>query len=278
MERVTRENLSAAERRIQHAVCPIYGCDDRGKPYLIGSALLLSVGDKLLLATAAHVLDWNKDTSLYVAGRVKPILIAGDSYRTEPPKAGRDEDLADVGIIEVSNIPREQWSRYRILTPADLDVDDFPADHTLYGFAGFPVTRNRVYLTTIKPSSMACVVVASPPDAYARLELHPATHFLGNFDRNRQIDSVKGLFTGPDPRGMSGGGAWRLGTPKEFAMGTNSERLIGIGIEHRKDHKILLAVRVSTVVALIGAVYPAVLALLPTSRSVRVIATEVKGP
>ena len=183
MERALRENLRAAERRIQHAVCPIYGCDDRGKPYLVGSSLLLSVGDKLLLVTAAHVLDWNNDTSLYVAGPVKPIVIEGDSYRTQPPKAGRDEDLADVGIIDVSNIPREQWSRYCILTPADLDVDDFPAEHTLYGFAGFPVTRNRVYLTTIKPSSMACVVVASLPDAYARLELHPATHFLGNFDR-----------------------------------------------------------------------------------------------
>src|SRR5947209_3356438 len=35
MERVVRENLSATERRIQNAVCPIYGCDDRGKPYLI---------------------------------------------------------------------------------------------------------------------------------------------------------------------------------------------------------------------------------------------------
>jgi hypothetical protein len=277
-ERVLRENLRAAERRIQNAVCPIYGCDDRGKPYLIGSSLLLSVGDKLLLVTAAHVLDWNKDTSLYVAGPVKPILIEGDSYRTQPPKAGRDGDLADVGIIDVSNIPREQWSRYRVLTPAGLDVDDFPADHSLYGFAGFPVSRNRVYLTTIKPSSMACVVVASSPDAYARLELHPATHFLGNFDRNRQVDSVKGLFTGPDPKGMSGGGVWRLGTPKEIATGTISECLIGIGIEHRKDDKVLLGVRVSAVVALIGAAYPDLLVFLPTPKSVRVIATEVAGP
>jgi hypothetical protein len=277
MERVLRENLSAAERRIQNAVCPIYGCDDRGKPYLIGSSLLLSVGDKLLLVTAAHVLDWNRDTSLYVAGPVKPILIEGDSYRTQPPKAGRDKDLADLGIIDVSNLPRVQWSRYRILTPADLDVDDCPAEHILYGFAGFPVTRNRVYLTTIKLSSMACVVVASPSDAYARLELHPATHFLGNFDRNRQVDSVKGLFTGPDPKGMSGGGVWRLGAPKEFSMGTASERLIGIGIEHRKDDKVLLGVRVSAVVALIGSVYPDVLALLPTPKFLRVIATEVKA-
>src|SRR5215471_4201266 len=73
MERVVRDNLSATQRRIQNAVCPIYGCDERGKPYLIGSSLLLSVGDKLLLVTAAHVLDWNGDTSLYVAGPAKPI-------------------------------------------------------------------------------------------------------------------------------------------------------------------------------------------------------------
>ena len=86
MERVLRENLSAAQRRIQNAVCPIYGVDDRGKPYLIGSSLLLSVGDRLLLVTAAHVLDWNKDTSLYVAGSVRPILIEGDSYRTSRPR------------------------------------------------------------------------------------------------------------------------------------------------------------------------------------------------
>ena len=90
--------------------------------------------------------------------------------------------------------------------------------------------------------------------------------------------TVKGLLAGPDPKGMSGGGVWRLGTPKEFAMGTNLERLIGIGIEHRKDDKVLLGVRVSAVAALIGAVYPDVVVLLPTPRSVRVIATEVKGP
>ena len=61
-----------------------------------------------------------------------------------------------------------------------------------------------------------------PTAAYARLKLHPATHFLGNFDRNRQVDTIKGLSTGPHPKGMSGGGVWRLGTAKEFAMGTNS--------------------------------------------------------
>ena len=83
---------------------PIYGGDDQGKPYLIGSSLLLDVGDKLLLVSAAHVLDWNKDTSLYAAGPVKPMVIEGDSYRTQAPKAGRDEDLADVGIVDVSNV------------------------------------------------------------------------------------------------------------------------------------------------------------------------------
>ncbi len=59
-ERVLRANLSSADQRIQHAVCPLYGVNDRGKPYLIGSSLLLKVGDRRFLVSAAHVLDWNK--------------------------------------------------------------------------------------------------------------------------------------------------------------------------------------------------------------------------
>src|SRR5580692_6129387 len=126
-ERVLRTNLSAAERRIQHAACPIYGVDDRGKPYLVGSSLLLKVGDRRLLVSAAHVLDWNKETSLYAAGPTRPILIEGESYRTQPPQTGRDDDSTDVGIVDVSSVPEKDWSRFRVLTAADLDVNDFPA-------------------------------------------------------------------------------------------------------------------------------------------------------
>jgi hypothetical protein len=278
VEHVLRENLRAAERRIQQAVCPIYGADDRGKPYLIGSSLLLKVHDRSFLVTAAHVLDWNQETSIYVAGRLKPVRIEGESYRTSPPATGRNDDLMDFGIIDISGTPPDQWSRYRFLTPDDLDVDDFPADHTLYGFSGYPVTKNRVYSANIKLSSMACIVIAAPPAQYSHLGLQPASHFLGQFDRTRQVDSVKGLMTGPDPHGLSGGGVWRMGTPGEFAKGTNSERLIGIGIEHRQDAKVLLGVRVSLLVVMIARIYPDLAGYLPTPQRVLVGTVEVGAP
>lgn len=130
-------NLQEAERRIQETVCPIYGIDNRDRPQLLGSSVLLRVTTRSFLLTAAHVLDENKKkTTLYVGGADTLVELTGSSHRVASSTPDRGNDTLDFGIVDISDTPSVQWSRYRFLTPDDLDVDDIPKEHTLYAFVG----------------------------------------------------------------------------------------------------------------------------------------------
>jgi hypothetical protein len=104
--RLLQENLNQAERRIQNAVCPIYGLDDRDRPQLIGSSILLRVSIHSFLITAAHVLDANNRTTLYVGGPAELVQLAGSSYRVKPPTSGRKDDSLDFGFVDISDTPQ----------------------------------------------------------------------------------------------------------------------------------------------------------------------------
>jgi hypothetical protein len=126
IDAVVAANLGEAERRVQCAVCPIYGIDSRDRPQLIGSAIPFRVAAHSFLLTAAHVLDENKQTTLYVGGVETLVPLAGSSHRVRAPNASRQNDKLDFGFVDISDTPPHQWSRYRFTTPEDLDLDDIP--------------------------------------------------------------------------------------------------------------------------------------------------------
>jgi hypothetical protein len=160
--------------------------------------------------------------------------------------------------------PEEQWSRYTFITPEDLDVDDAGYEHTLYAFVGFPASRNRGLIgRKLRLSTTAMVLTPVPQAQYKSMALNPLSHFVGNFNRNKQLDSTKALIVGPDPHGISGGSVWRLGKPAELADGMNVEKLIGIGIEYRSARASLIAVCISLVMAAFAAAYPELASSVP---------------
>ncbi len=85
VEERLRGNLKEAERRVQRAVCPIYGIDRQDRPQLIGSSVLLKVKDHSCLVTAAHVLDLSKESRIHHRPPADLIELAGTSYRVRPP-------------------------------------------------------------------------------------------------------------------------------------------------------------------------------------------------
>ncbi|RJT42311.1 hypothetical protein D3227_00020 [Mesorhizobium waimense] len=70
IDEITREYLDeaaqAALAKFRDAVRPIYGVTDKGTPDQIGTALLLELPEGRFLLTAAHVIDANSETSLYL--------------------------------------------------------------------------------------------------------------------------------------------------------------------------------------------------------------------
>ena len=262
-------NLEQAQHRVQGAVCPIYGNDERGRPQLIGSSVPFRLGTRSFLLTAAHVLDENRRTSLCVGGMSDLVPLAGTSYRTGTPSSGRQGDKFDFGFIDISDTPQEQWLRYQFVTPDCLDVDDVPAADSLYAFVGYPETRNkRLKGQKFQLSPMASVLMPTPLRRYDSLGLNPTAQFAGEFSR-KQLDSKKRIVVGPEPHGISGGGVWRLGTPMEFATGTNAEKLVGLGIEYRRSRSVLVGVRISLVVAALAEFFPELGENLPRPALIR---------
>ena len=263
LESTIEANRREAEGRILDRVCPIYGINGRRQYQLIGSSVLLKVASRSFVLTAAHGLYKNRDSTLYIAGGTDIVALAGSSFRSGSPTANRDDDRLDFGFIEISDTPLDQWSRFRFLTPGDLDVDDIPVAESLYAFVGFPETRNRVLsgrrlqlnpvIETVMPTSL---------ERYPRLGLNPLAHFAGDFSLTR-LNAQGKTAVGPKPHGLSGGGVWRLGTFHELATCTNAEKLIGLGIEYRSNPSVLVAVRISAVVALLTDTHPELAGYLP---------------
>lgn len=275
------ENLKAAECRIQGSICPIYVINARDNPKLLGSSVPFRIMQRAFLLTAAHVLDENKGTNLYVAGTEKLVTLEGSSHRVRAPLGERQRDALDFGFIEVTGTSEERWSRYRFITPEDLDVDDAGSEHILYAFVGFPASKNKGLAgRKLRLSTTAMVLTALPQTRYKAMRLNRFAHFAGNFNRNKQLDSTKALIVGPDPHGISGGSVWRLGKPAEFANGTNVEKVIGIGIEYRSASAALIAVRISLVMAAFAATYPELAARVPKTTLTRITVStneEVSG-
>ncbi len=73
-----------ARARYRDAVRPIYGATGKGDPDHIGSCILLEVDGEQFLLTAAHVLDHNQNTSLYLGGD-ELILLQFEALATIAP-------------------------------------------------------------------------------------------------------------------------------------------------------------------------------------------------
>ena len=233
-EQVLKRTLQEIEERVQLAVCPIYGLDPCEKPFQVGSAILFTVATCSFLVTAAHVLDENKHTTLYVAGLNKLVPLAGPSHRVQAPPTGRKDDSIDMGFVLLSKALQAELGRFTFLKPQDIDVNDSPAHQTLYAFVGYPETKNRLSRQkTFQLSSVLVAVTPTPAESYEGYGLNPTAHFVGGFDRSKLVDAHKQVITGPMPHGMSGGGVWRLGSYDQLTLGMHIEKLIGIGIEYR---------------------------------------------
>lgn len=86
-------------RKYLQSVRSIYGSTERGEPEQIGSCVFIEYKGTKVLITAAHVIDNNKYTSLYVSGEKKLTLISANADLTEAPNGDRKSDKLDFSII-----------------------------------------------------------------------------------------------------------------------------------------------------------------------------------
>lgn len=258
------------EDRVQKYVCPIYGVRGRdGQP--IGSGFLLKLSDKMLLLTAAHVLHARHDFTLEMPGQTRIVPFGGAAYWTGPHRPSAKPDFEhDIAFMVLDLEKMLEPPSIPPLRPRDLDVGDLPRSQTAYGFVGFPGSENQALPGyQFQQSTFYYGGQPSPLTKYKLLGIDPRSHFVMAFQRDRMIDREGNLTSVPEPRGMSGGPVFRLGTFPQIDGWRAHPRVIALTIEWWEKFEVLVGVRVALITEAIRQLLPEYAAELPQGVHVR---------
>ncbi len=237
------------------SVRAIYGATENGKPDHIGSCVLLDYHGEKILVTAAHVIDENDFTSLYISGENKLVQIVVSCLITAKPNNDRDKDKFDFAVLPISDELASNLGDVYFIPESNWELHDLPAKDRYCLALGFPNSRNKkidaarnivklepfVYTSTLK----------SDPELFEEIEFSIADHYLLDFCSKHSKDSSNKITNSIRPKGVSGGGLFLIedmANPDSYRPEAEcSGKFLGILIEQRKNKKVLVFTKISTI-------------------------------
>ncbi len=250
----TNECVDAATKKFSGAIRPIYGSNEQGRPDHIGSCVLLMIDNVPVLLTAAHVLDHNVHSTLYVGGN-SLIQIEGDFLATTKPEGERAKDHFDFAARKLQKETVCALGDVTYITERDILPSTDDTTGHVYLALGYPNTKNRKlnaaaryvcpqlwkYSSTHKPNQPLAVKLGALSDSH---------YFLG-FDKKHSKDTSGNVINSIDPKGISGGALIDLGNlahPANLSGSTLCGGLLaGLLIEFHASHSTIVATRLQTI-------------------------------
>jgi hypothetical protein len=251
------QGVEALANVLGRHVVPIYTQDDRARPELFASGLLVDEAGTTFIATAAHVLDaLREERPLYIYVEPKVMLrLQGKLFVTEPePGGSRDDDEFDVGVLRLDKqfAPPYPGVEKVGLPIGHLKPRALPRQRKQYFVIGYPSSKSVVSHARRKVVSKPYCNVgrSATPEAYMKLGISPDSNVVLEFDRRR----VRGRGTGPqafpEPAGMSGSPVWLLWDDEGPNDRTKTE-VVAILTMHKRTSKVLVATDVAVVLEMI---------------------------
>ena len=251
---IAREKLnegSDAANDLAWCIRPIYGADEAMRPMHIGTALLLDLAEGPHILTAAHVVDWADQTTLYLVLRTT-IEVPRTFLTTAAPGGDRLADTVDVAIAP---FPVEHLG--------SLDGAGFLPEDRIGGWSGS--SAGRSYTCIGFPNSQNRTPPRSRPNVMRPrrriytgigrdVSLMPGranghAHILVDFDfkYSRLMDGRR--TASGNPQGMSGGAVFDLGNLGDpTALNRPVEpKLAGVFIEAHREASVIMATRIAPV-------------------------------
>jgi len=267
-------------RKLLKHISPIYRVDAAGNPEQFGTGVFLNVGDHYFLVTAAHVLDDNDDSTLYIPGNKSGdlVILEGASFKSVADGGDRNDDRTDVGVVVLKSDLVDEIGRDSFLPVSMTDVDDIGKHGDIYIAMGYPAKKNEKVNLAKKTFKRrpACYTANILPDAkLAEIGVHRGSHLLLGFKKRHSRDTTGRDITAPDPYGMSGGPLWRFDI---YTDQKPASRLVGILIEWRDEIAGILAVRMPIVLAGIAHQYPKLAGSIPKTTTVSVTVIMPASP
>ena len=259
-------------RKLLKYITAIYRVDAASNPEQFGTGVFLNVADQYFLVTAAHVLDDNKDSTLYIPSNKSGNLVTleGPSFKSIADGGDRNNDRTDVGVVVLKPELVNEIGRDSFLPVSMTDVDDTGKQGDIYIAMGYPAKKNEkvdLVKNTFKRSPASYTANILPDEKLAAIGVQRGSHLLLAFKKRHSRDTAGRDITAPDPYGMSGGPLWRFDI---YTGQKPASRLVGILIEWRDEVGGILAIRIPIVLAGIAHQFPKLADFIPKTSTVNV--------
>jgi hypothetical protein len=217
--------------------------------------MLLNLGHENYLLTAAHIVDENKNTSLYVGTGNELELIEGEFFITREPEGGRNNDHYDFAWTKLSTDFLSKLERVKFIYEKDFAINLGNHYERLFLALGYPNSKNKnvnVPNKSVKPKFQKYSSIVKPNnDLCQKLGVSGNEHLFFEFDSKHSRNSDGAIGNSIEPRGMSGGAIIDMGRIglKQLVPGTPCQgKLAGMLIENHKDHKTILVIKIGVII------------------------------
>jgi len=242
------EASEAALTRFRDAVRPIYGVTDRGDPDHIGSAVLLDLPEGRFLLTAAHVIDWNASTTLYLgADSFAPLQF--EALVTAAPSGDRDKDHADFAMARLDSDLVSSLSGAKFITEAEISRSVAPIEGQAYTCLGYPNSKNKVNPykgTKVRPALGIYSSLGKPASLLSIA--NDLNHILVDHDAKFSRDESGAQVNSIALPGFGGGAIIDVGRISAETLDAPLDpKLAALLIEGHTREKVILGTRLTTI-------------------------------
>lgn len=256
-ETISRRGTELSEKAVanyRNAILPIYGSTQNGLPEHIGTCITLEVYSQKVLLTAAHVIDENKYTTLYVG--VKNLIPLEMEFYASANKIGdRSDDPFDFAAGKLPSNIIAKLDDVTYISASDICFEENEPEGSIFTFVGYPNSKNkkidRVQKKAIGSLFQYWNTRAIDKSFMRKIGVSDKTHILSKFNskHSREIDGrrVNSIML----NGMSGGAVFGLGKLSDLSIlsgkQTPEPRLVGLIVEYHRQEGLVLATRISTI-------------------------------
>lgn len=233
------EDAAVVAETLGSSLCPIYGRVNFGHPDFEASGVLVRIGERCFIFTAAHVVDRLEERSVVVGLNEEMGAIRGRVIRSVLPETGdRDDDNRDFAVFEV---PSDAVTRAgaRPVTLDMLDLDPVPGEDDIYLVLGLPATKQAKKIVDGGMEGFVYALLATALTPVVEKQSGHVVNLDLKVDR-RDVYVAGERREAPHFRGMSGCGVFQLRHDRDGRLGA---RLSGIMIEHDKGQTRLRSTR-----------------------------------
>lgn len=117
--------------------------DEDDRPEAIGTCFLFELDSRKYLVTAAHVFDFSKEGSIYVAGGKKLVRLRGEFWVTPTIAGSRRKDKHDFAFQVLTSEMVAQLGAVRFIDASKVSHNRGTMEGRMFFAMGFPASRNK---------------------------------------------------------------------------------------------------------------------------------------